>query len=100
MFAEVGVHERVPVVDRERDAARIQKRLDARKQSEPDILLPFVHVTCVDLLHVDEHHHVVHARFLAKRKQLWQLDLVVKPRVATEAEAIAKRVGHEILQNV
>ena len=86
------------MVDRERDAARFEQRLDAAQKREPGVLLRFVHVSGVELFDVDEHHHVVYARFLAESGQLWQLDLVVKPRIATEAEAIAKRVGHEILQ--
>ena len=84
------------MVDGHRDAALFEQRPDAREEIEPSFLLRFVHVAGVELLDVDEDHHVVHARFLAEREELWQLDLVVKPRIATEAEAIAKRVGHGV----
>ena len=93
-FAKVGVHERMPVVDRQRNAARGEQRPQPLEQAQVDGLLALVQMAGVELLHVDEHHHVVHKRLAAKAQQALRLRLVVEARVAAEAEAIAERVLH------
>ena len=94
-LAEVGVHQTVPVVDRQLHALRRKRGLHVAEQAQPDgFLLLLGHVAGIQLFYVTEHGHVIDLRLADEAPQRRDLAPVIEAGVAAEAEAVAIGLIH------